>query len=221
MVLEEIKKDVQKRNVIRSVVKGSKTDLTYYILLSVSTLIITLGLTLDSTPTVIGGMLMAPMLKPILAFGLGAATLSPKAILRSFLGILNSIAIILILSYLMSNLIHSNNYLTSEIMDRVVYSNLYLFIAVLSGLGATYTLLVPNVESALPGVAVSISLLPPLCVSGISLAQSNMEFLINSSRIFMVNLGGIILASFFIFFIFRFARLKRHEEKTIVEEEKN
>jgi uncharacterized hydrophobic protein (TIGR00271 family) len=212
---------LHRENVVNLLVKQSTTDFTYYFLLALSTFITTFGLTLDSEAIVVGGMLMAPLLKPVLALGLAIATLSPKSLGRAILGIVNSLAVVLILSFSASLLFHGSSYLTTQISSRGMYSNLYIIIAILSGIGAAYSLINPNIKTALPGMAVSVSLLPPLCVSGISLAQENTDLLINSQSIFWANLVGIVLSSAVIFLVFRFAHLRRHEETEITKQEIN
>ena len=220
MSVTTIAKESHKKNVVATVVRESSTKPNYYLLLALATLITTFGLTLDSESITVGGMLMAPLLRPILAFGLAIVTISFKSIWRSIFGMFTSIGLILVLSYIASLILHPGSYLTNEIIARGTYSNLYILVAILSGIGATYTLIDPKIPSALPAVAVSVSLLPPLCVSGIALAQGSKTLLSNSLKIFGANLGGIIIASIFVFLIFRFKRLKKHEEKEIVKAEK-
>ena len=220
MPITTIVKESHKKSVVAAVVRQSSTKPNYFLLLSLATLITTFGLTLDSESIIVGGMLMAPLLRPILAFGLAIVTTSFKSIWRSIFGIFTSVGLILLLSYVVSLTLHPGAYLTNEIITRGVYSNLYIFVAIFSGIGATYTLIDPKIESALPAVAVSVSLLPPLCVSGIALAQGSKTLLLNSLKIFGANLGGIIVASIFVFLIFRFSKLKKHEEKEIVKSEK-
>ena len=212
---------ISRKNVVNMLVKQSRTDFSYYFLLALATFITTFGLTLNSEAIVVGGMLMAPLLKPVLALGLAIVTLSPKSLSRSLFGIINSIAVVLALSFIASLVVHDGNYLTTQILARGEYSHLFFIIAILSGVGAAYSLLNPNIKTALPGVAVSVSLLPPLCVSGIALAQENYLLLTNSQRIFWANFIGIIIAASVVFIIFRFAHLRRHEESVITKQEAN
>lgn len=209
----------QKKEAVNLLITESRTDLNYYVLLGVSTLITTLGLTLNNNAVVIGGMLIAPLLTPILALGLGITTISKPATLRSLFGIINSVTYVLLLSFLLSLIIHDKNYLTEEILIRAQSSNLYFYIAFLSGLGATFAWVQKKVAYTLPGIAVSVSLLPPLCVSGIALAQANPDILINSLSIFFLNFVGIVFASIVVFLFFRFRHLKSFEEKKISKEE--
>lgn len=212
-------KDTQaKREAVYTLVRQSRADMGFYFMLGISTLITTLGLTMDSGSVVIGGMLLAPMLTPMLALGLGLVTRSKNSITRSVLGIINSIAAVLTLSFLFSLLIHSGDYITHEILLRSEFSPLYLYVAILSGLGASYSMVDPRISSALPGVAVAVSLLPPLCVSGIAIAQANQLLLTNSFLIFVTNTIGIVVATAAVFAIFRFHKLKHVEEKEIKEE---
>jgi len=214
-VFEGFTENTRKKGVIDLLVTQSKTDVGYFFLLSVASLITTLGLTIDRPSVVIGGMLIAPLLSPILALGLALTTISMKAVLRSTMGIFGSVSVVVFWSFVVSLFVHSENYLTAEMLVRGSYTNYYLAIAFLSGLGATYAWIEPIISSALPGVAVAVSLLPPLCVSGIALAQKNWELFLNSSKIFCANIIGIIFASIILFLLFRFSKFKRFQEKRI------
>jgi uncharacterized hydrophobic protein (TIGR00271 family) len=207
--------NTRKKGVIDLLITQSETNVSYFFLLSIATIITTLGLTLNSVATVVGGMLIAPLLTPMLALGLGITTGSPKSISRSLVGIISSISIVLFWAFIVSLLIHSDGYLTDQILMRGEYSHLYLIIAILSGLAATYTWMQPMLASALPGVAVAVSLLPPLCVSGIAMAQTNKDLLLNSLQIFGSNVVGIIAAATLLFFIFKFSKFKKFEEEKI------
>jgi len=211
--------ETQRKEAVDSLITESRTNFNYYVLLGVSTLITTLGLTLDNNAVVIGGMLIAPLLTPILALGLGITTISRPGTIRSLVGIINSVTYILLFSFLLSLLIHDDNYVTEEILLRSTSSHLYFFIAFLSGIGATFAWVQKKVAYTLPGVAVAVSLLPPLCVSGIALAQADPDLLINSLSIFFLNFVGIVLASTMVFIFFKFKRLKHFEEKKISKEE--
>lgn len=213
-IFKGFSQNTKKKNVVDLLIKQSRTNLSYFFLLSIAAVITTIGLSLDNLGVIIGGMLIAPLLTPILALGLGLTTVSPMAIVRSLQGIVTSAVFIIFWAFLVSSLVHTEgNYLTTEILSRGEYTDLYFIIAFLSGLGATFAWMEPMISSALPGVAVAVSLVPPVCVTGIALAQGNRELMFNSFNLFAINTGGIILASILVFAIFRFSGLKKFQEQ--------
>ena len=208
--------ETHRKTVIDLLIKESRVNMGYFFLLSIASLITTMGLSLNNVAVIIGGMMIAPLLTPILALGLGITTVSIHSILRSFQGIVTSIFIVIFWSFVTSMLIHNvNNYLNPEIASRGEYSILYLVIAILSGLGATYAWIEPMIASSLPGVAVAVSLVPPLCVTGIALAQANRQLMFDSFILFLVNVVGMVLASIVVFIIFRFGKFKQFTEKQV------
>ena len=212
----------RKKAVIDLLLKQSHTNLSYFVLLSVSSLVVALGLSLDNVSVVIGGMLIAPFLTPILSLGLGITVNSVVTVLRSFQGIITSIFIVLLWSFIVSSLVHNqDNYLTTEILSRGQLSLMYFIIAFLSGLGATYAWVDPSLAASLPGVSVAVALVPPLSVTGIALAQANRELMFASFNLFAVNVAGIVLASIIIFALFNFGKFKQFTEKKVEEEVKS
>lgn len=211
----------RKKAVIDLLIKQSQTNLSYFVLLSVSSLVVAMGLSLDNISVVIGGMLIAPLLTPILSLGLGITVFSISTILRAFQGIITSIFIILMWSFIVSSLVHGpDNYLTSEILSRGEISFLYFIIAFLSGLGASYAWVDPSLAASLPGVSVAVSLVPPLSVTGIALAQANRELMFASFNLFSLNVFGIVLASILVFVLFNFGKFKQFTEKKVEAEVK-
>jgi len=211
--------ETKKKSVIDLLIKESNVNMSYFFLLSIAALITTIGLTLNNVAIIIGGMMIAPLLTPILALGLGLTTVSINSVLRSFQGVVTSVSIVVFWSFTISMLTHDyTSYLTPEIASRGDISMWYFAIALLSGLGATYAWVEPMIASSLPGVAVAVSLVPPLCVTGIGLAQANRPLMFNSFILFLINVGGIVLASVIVFGIFRFGKFKRFTEKEIKKE---
>ena len=72
-----------KRAVVHYLIRQSRIGKDYFLMLSLSTLITTLGILTNSIAVVIGGMLLAPLLSPILALGLGMVTTNKESLKRS------------------------------------------------------------------------------------------------------------------------------------------
>jgi uncharacterized membrane protein len=86
-------------------------------------------------------------------------------------------------------------------------------------LGAAFSMKDTRLSSTLPGVAVSVSLLPPLCVTGIAIAQVNFSLIISSFYLFSYNIIGIVIAAVLVFGYFRFHKLKHVEDREINKEQ--
>jgi uncharacterized hydrophobic protein (TIGR00271 family) len=206
----------QKRS-LESLLKESRADQSFYILLSLSTFITTLGFLVNSDIVIVSGMFVAPLLFPILSLGMGISTSSTDAIVRAVRTILKSIITVLIVSFVTAFLIHPQ-----AITDQMHFvSNpdlLFFLIAFASGIVSSYAWVKEKISSSLPGIAMAVSLLPPLALAGIALAIPSRALFTGSFMLFIINILGIVVASTIIFSLFGFSVLQKLEEEKIHEE---
>lgn len=217
--LEERLDGAGKERVVHGLIEESRVGRDFYFLLIVSTLITTLGILVENAAVVIGGMLIAPLLSPILALGLGIVTTNQESIKRSIYTILKSTGIVGGISFLTAFLIGTTEPLDNiEILQRIRPSLPYMYIAILSGVGATYAWAKPKLSARLPGIAVVVALLPPLCVTGIGLSEFNREIVTGSFQLFLINLLGIGASSAIVFSLFGFYQMRWVEKEDIIRE---
>lgn len=212
--------EIEKRHAVSELVSESKPDLVYFFLLTVATLVTSLGISLDSEAIVIGGMLLAPFLVPIMALGLALVTKSWQAILRSLNNVLISFITVIIISALVSILFNVHYVPARQVFTRGEFSLLYLFVAFFSGIGAAYLWIKPKLSSNLAGIAVSVSLIPPLCIAGISIANFNNALAFETLLIFSANLIGILIATVLVFLFTRLSKFKKVQDQEIKKEVK-
>ncbi len=189
--------------------KDSATTSGNYVLLMVlSVLLASLGLFLDSPSVVIGAMVLAPLMSPIIALSMGVlrsdAELSRKAFSTLFFGVVLALA----LSASMAWLIPFHE-VTHEISGRLHPSMLDLMVAIISGVAGAFANARENIAKSLPGVAIAVALVPPLCVAGIGLGWWQSEIFYGAMLLFLTNLTGIILAAGLSFMMMGFAPFSR------------
>jgi uncharacterized hydrophobic protein (TIGR00271 family) len=153
----------------RSLKAGSEANRTYFVLLVISTLIATFGLLANSTATVIGAMLIAPLMGPILGLGYALASGDPGGISRSlwteFLGIVTCLGTAALVALVVRP--QHIDYTVPEIVSRI-HPTLYdLAVGLAAGLGGAYCSVHPRISASIAGVAISVALVPPLAVVGI------------------------------------------------------
>lgn len=185
-------------------------DISYILLLVFSTIIATLGLLTNSSAVVIGAMLISPLFGPILG-----TTVSIMVIRKNFgrdalFSLLVSIIIVLVTSVLVAQLspIHEVTY---EISSRVNPTLLDLFIAFSAAVIGVFAIYFPKISESGTGVAISISLLPPLCVSGIGIAFGDPAIFLGSFLLFASNMGAIIFIGAITLYVFKFRPKYRKE----------
>jgi len=191
----------------------------YWIELLLSTGIATLGLVLNSPAVVIGAMLISPLMGPIIATGLSVVTADVYLFLRS-VGqlVLSTIVVILFAGSLVWGL--GYDAMTDEIAARTRPNLLDLGIALFSGLAGSILMARSKSKmgggvSALPGVAVAVALVPPICTVGIGLGRGFEEPIMRGAGLlYLTNLVAIIASAFVVFFI---VGLDRKEVRDAVE----
>ena len=210
----------RKKQIIKKVVEDSSPFPKYFLLLILSSIIVTLGLVLNSVAVVIGGMLVSPLLSPILSLGMGIVISDPKLMYRSAYVLLKSMLLVLGIAVVItwiSTIDHENNI---EIISRAQPSLSYFYIAIASGVAAAFSYIREDFEENLVGVAVAIALLPPISVTGIGIASLNMELIFGSIELFFANLTGILLSAVIVFSLFGFYAVKREAEEQLEEDAK-
>lgn len=167
-------------------------------LLVLSTMIAGLGLIGDSAAVVIGAMLVAPLMTPILA--VAAATVHGQ------LGRLGVSAGVLVAGtvaavgtgWLVGAAAPGSitvDELTGQLLARTAPSLLDLGVAVAAGLAGGYVLTHPRAGSSLPGVAIAVALVPPLATVGITLQIGAVEQAEGALLLYTTNMFAIILSA--------------------------
>lgn len=193
----------------QTIIKTSSPQPGFYFLLSISAIIVTVGLIKSNLILIIGGMLVAPLLSPILSLSLAILILDFKIFLRSI--------IIFILSALASLFVSAmigliSDFNLAELNYLLLMEDIGLFTMIIpmaAGAAASFTWAKKNLSGALPGVAVTVTLLPPLAVMGLALASENYEIFTTALGVYALNVLGIVVGSLFIFLIMGFYQAER------------
>ena len=170
---------------------------TFFTLLLLATVIATYGVLSNSTATVIGAMIVAPLMGPMMAITSAVVMGSLPRALRAFVLTVSGIVAVIIFSYLLSLIIPSFTIsFTSdgEITSRINPGLYALLTALGAGAAGAFIISRAEIADALGGVAIAISLVPPLCVVGISLRAGQMSAALGSLLLFMTNFLAILFA---------------------------
>ena len=197
----------RREEIIEYIRKASTPGFDYFFLVILSGGIATIGLINDSPAVIIGAMLVAPLMSPILGVGLGSITGdglltrdSAASLIRgALLSILLSILITLFNIYL--PFVPSLIEIPGEILARTQPTPNDLMIALAGGLAAAYSLSQPHLSAALPGVAIATALMPPLSTIGIGMALGRWEIAGGAALLFLTNAVTIAFAAILIFFL--------------------
>lgn len=210
----------QKRAAER-LVEESRADDDFYLFLCASVFITTIGLEISSPIVIIGAMLVAPMLYPILALGLAVVTSSQHAIKRALVIIGKSAVISIGISLVTSFLIDVNRTGLTEQLNLLIEPDLFLFflISLAAGVVASFSWVTQKTAMSLPGIAITVSLVPPIAAVGVALTMLSQPLFVGSLMLFMINLLGIVMSSVIVFSLFGFQRARVWQDERIRKEE--
>ncbi len=173
----------------------------FFSLLILASAIAAYGLVADSVATVIGAMIVAPLMLPIMGLAFSVSLGDRKAIVRSLtisiLGIGTAILVGYLLTFWFSSLINPES--NTQIMSRTAPRLIDLFAALATGLAGAFATGRKDVSDTLPGVAIAISLVPPLANVGILLATGRPDLAQGSLLLFFTNYLAILLTGAFMF----------------------
>jgi len=188
---------------------GRDPYVRFAVLLILSVLIATGGVMSDSTATVVGAMIVAPLMTPIMASALAVVAGDLGHLWRSLLTVAIGVATAVCLSFLLGALspvvvdATTNGQVSGRVSPRVSD----LVVALASGAAGGFALSRRNVSDALPGVAIAISLVPPLCVVGIMLANHDLGASAGAMLLFLTNFLAILIAGGGMFAIMGYGRV--------------
>lgn len=168
---------------------------SYWLQLVVSVGIATLGLVVGSAAVVIGAMLVAPLMVPIVGLAMGLATGSPFLVLRSAGRIAGSVLVAVAGAALITQLLPFHE-LNSEIAARTSPTVLDLITAGFCALAGVYAALRPggsDTATTAAGTSISISLVPPLCASGYGFGTLTWSVAGGAALLFLTNLVAIVV----------------------------
>jgi uncharacterized hydrophobic protein (TIGR00271 family) len=204
--------------VYRGMQNNSRANIDFYVLIILSAGIAFLGLLLDSSSVIIGAMLIAPLMNPILAMAHGLV----MGNMRMFWQAANSTLTGVIMAVGMSAFLALTLFAlgaglepTNEILSRTSPNLLDLLVALLSGAAAAYAVSRSQLAGALPGVAIAAALVPPLCVVGYGVGTGQFDIAGGAALLFITNLAAITVAAAAVFLLLGFrppVRIERGEQ---------
>ncbi|MCP5031031.1 MAG: DUF389 domain-containing protein [Actinomycetia bacterium] len=170
----------------------------FTVMLTLSVVVAVMGLSADSAAVVIGAMLLAPLMQPVLAT---AACLS-MSLVRKALWALVKVVVATIwciaIAYVLSRLIPDGP-LPSEVESRTSPDIRDLVVGLAAGAAGSYATVRRDVSAALPGVAVAVALVPPLATVGITLEAGERDMAVGAMLLYATNLAAIIFAGVLVF----------------------
>ncbi len=188
---------VSREELYNDVVEAAKLNYIFAALMVISTLIAAYGFLKDSTAIIIGSMVIAPLLAPNVAISLGSVLADFKLVRLGLTTQIAGIFLVLFLSTIFGTLTNINPNLTN-IHQRIYADYTDIIVAFLSGTAGILSFTTGS-STALIGVMVSISLLPPLVATGLLTGSGYHILATGSFLLFLANLASLNLAGILTF----------------------
>jgi uncharacterized hydrophobic protein (TIGR00271 family) len=180
----------------------------FWMLLLLAAVIATAGAVTDSTATVIGAMIVAPLMTPILGTVLSVVTADGRNLLVSLELVVAGSAAVVAVSVVFGLLVPYDVVAetSSQVAGRVSPRLADLIAALATGAVGSFALVRSDVSDTLPGVAIAISLVPPLCVVGLTLEAGAGDQSLGALLLFLTNVGAILLSGLVVMALYRVRR---------------
>jgi len=204
-------KEKEDMNVYETLSHSARPTIEYYLLTILSCLIATAGLLQNSPAVIIGAMIVAPLMTPILAFSLGVIWGDMQLIKTSLGSIVKGALLAVLISGTLAFFVPIAEY-NSEILARTKPNLFDIVVAFSSGLIGAYGNANKKISNTLVGIAIAVALMPPLCTIGIGVGNFDWAVARGALILYTINLISISLAGAIIFWIMKI-HPKSNEDK--------
>lgn len=208
------------KDAVSKLIESSCLNEDFYLMLVLSSIIVSLGLLLNNIIIVIGGMVVTPFLSPILRLAL-AVVVSEKEVIRGSLFIILKAVGVIVLASIFTSFLVPKHAVDLSLFARIADTDniYYFYVSLTAGLAAAFAWAKPNLSEILPGVAIGVAILPPLVGIGISLVLWDGALMAGSIRSSIANVLGTLLSATFVFGLLGFYRVRKHLRKEVKEVE--
>ncbi len=191
----------QRKDLHERISGGGRVSADFVVMLTLSAAIAALGLVQNSAAVVIGAMLVAPLMTPLVAAGMslvqGNLVMFRAALGAMGLGVVGAVAVSAAVGA-----VAPWGDLSAQVLARGAPNLFDLVIAACSGMAAAYALARPGLAGTLVGVAIAVALVPPLSATGIAAAKAEWAVAIGAGLLFATNFLAIVLGAAMVFRFF-------------------
>ena len=197
--LRPVLADMEQDQIVWGAQDTAAPSLDYFVLIIIASMLASLGLLLDSGAVVIGAMLVAPLMGPIVSFGVGLCTARFRLLRQAAVTIALGIVTAFMVGFILGKLVPLSAP-TQEILGRGFPSILDAGVAVGAGFIAAYATARRGIPAALSGVAIAAALVPPVNAFGLNVAFGQTRLAMGAALLFFANMVCIALVAALVFF---------------------
>ncbi|MES9939106.1 MAG: TIGR00341 family protein [Candidatus Thiodiazotropha sp. 6PLUC2] len=196
---DEDKAISSRESMYATVDRNTRFDSNFVVLVVLSTLVAAIGLVKNNVAVVIGAMVIAPLLGPNLAFGLGTALGDIHLMKKSLKSLLSGISIAILLAYVIG-ILWPFELTSPELLARTEVGLDSIALALASGAAAALSL-TSGLPSVLVGVMVAVALLPPAAALGLTLGHGRIDLAMGAGLLLVANIVCVNLSAKLLFLL--------------------
>jgi len=205
-------KEKEDLNVYQMLSENARPSIEYYILTILSCVIATTGLNQGSTAVIIGAMIVAPLMTPILAFSLSVIWGDLQLMKTSLQSIVKGTFWAIVISAIIAYAVPLSGF-NQEILSRTKPSLFDILVAIASGLVGAYGTANKKVSNSLVGIAIAVALMPPLCTVGIGVGTFDRAVTTGALILYIINLVSISLAGAVVFWVMKIHPVRADQDE--------
>lgn len=199
------------RDSVENLLEQGTVNSQFILLTVIASLIATLGILMNNGSILIGAMLIAPLLVPVIGLSVGVGSGSLRLIGHSLKALTLGFTLSLLSAMAITWLVGPGE-INQEIYANFSNTFLYALVALLSGVVAVYSWFKPKMNQIIPGVAIAVALVPPIAFAGTVLVVRDQRVFIDVLQVIFINLGGIFMGGLLTFILFAiFSKRPTHE----------
>lgn len=180
-----------------SILEGMNVYGSNFIILMCAIIIACIGLNMNSVATIIGAMLISPLMGSIIGIGYGVGTYNTKLLKNAFRVLFISIIISVVTSTIYFRITPITT-AGSEILARTSPTIWDVIIAFVGGVAGMIGLTRNKSSNVIPGVAIATALMPPLCTAGYGIATAQIKIFLGAGYLFFINAFFIAISTFIV-----------------------
>lgn len=214
--------EADKNAAIEAIIQHATPRKDFFLMLMLAVSMAAFGILLNSIVILVGSMLIAPLLYPILSLSLGIIVVDQQLMQRSIITIGKSIGYSVAAGFVIGLLFAPRTAALPLLIIATDASSslIYAVVAAIAGFAAAFAMTKPYLNETLPGVAISVSLVPPLAAAGVALSFLNSAAFSAALLLFLTNVIGIVFSAMIVFALFRFSMKKTVTQEVVKQEEK-
>ncbi|MBS1705209.1 MAG: TIGR00341 family protein [Armatimonadetes bacterium] len=200
----------QQQDIRRTIAVSSRISSPYLVMNALATVVAAYGLLANSTAVVIGAMIIATLIGPIMGLALALVDGDMELFRHSVFAELSGVMMVVSLGAIIGR-IHIDLDITQEILSRTQPNILDLMVALAGGAAGAYATVSPRVSVGLVGVAISTALVPPLTACGICFSRGLGDLALGALILFTTNLVAIQCAASVVLFAFGYHKVTKRD----------